>query len=53
MFTWHTKNQIITLSQITKQIAWLVSGSKVQRSAEVCNICTLRNMPWLAFWNES
>ena len=52
MFTWDSKNQIITLSQITKQIAWLVSGSKVQRSAEVFNICTLRNMPWLAFWNE-
>ena len=52
MFTWDTKTQIITLSQIIKQIAWLVSGSKVQRLAEVCNICTLRNMPWLAFWNE-
>ena len=53
MFTWYTKTQIITLSQIIKQIAWLVSAvSKVQRLAEVCNICTLRNMPWLAFWNE-
>ena len=36
MFTWYTKTQIITLSQIIKQIAWLVSAvSKVQRLAEV------------------